>query len=65
MVNLKDSTPKASVKKNCEIADGEEKNELEDLLLIDFGFAVQNSNNDLLRNICGTPNYMAPEIFRR
>ena len=42
-----------------------EEEKIEELLLIDFGFAFQNKESDELRNICGTPNYMAPEIFKR
>ena len=42
----------------------EQEPTVEELLLIDFGFTVINSD-DTLRNVCGTPNYMAPEIFHR
>ena len=32
--------------------------------LVDFGFAVDNSDKGIPKNnmICGTPNYMAPEV---
>lgn len=33
--------------------------------LIDFGFAVQQPPTEPIKNICGTPNYMAPEIHSR
>ena len=31
--------------------------------LIDFGFSLQNSGNNKLTMLCGTPCYMAPEII--
>lgn len=31
--------------------------------LIDFGFAVIMKGQDLISSFCGTPNYMAPEIY--
>lgn len=65
MVKLRNQALPTKDNKLEQLRDATEKSELEDLLLIDFGFAVQNLNDDLLRNICGTPNYMAPEIFQR
>lgn len=32
--------------------------------LIDFGFAILTNKNRKLSNVCGTPNYMAPEMFK-
>lgn len=32
------------------------------LKLIDFGFSVKNSTDDLQNTVCGSPMYMAPEI---
>ena len=34
------------------------------LKLTDFGFAVKVSDKDRLRELCGTPAYMAPEMLR-
>lgn len=33
--------------------------------LIDFGFAITVSNQEPISSFCGTPNYMAPEIYLR
>lgn len=30
--------------------------------IVDFGFAIKSENK--LKNICGTLNYMAPELLR-
>lgn len=35
-----------------------------DIVLIDFGFAVQNLKNEFVNNFCGTLNYIAPELLR-
>lgn len=33
--------------------------------IIDFGFAIQASGNTKITSFCGTPFYMAPEIYQR
>jgi len=33
--------------------------------IIDFGFAIQVNNNTKITSFCGTPFYMAPEIYQR
>ena len=33
--------------------------------MIDFGFSVIPNSTDLVDSYCGTPAYMAPEIFNR
>ena len=35
-----------------------------DIVLIDFGFAVENPKADLLSTFCGTLNYIAPELLK-
>ena len=37
-------------------------NEYPDVFLADFGFATQVSNSNP-SNVCGTPGYVAPEMF--
>ena len=34
------------------------------ITLIDFGFAITVNDNSKLTSFCGTPNYMAPEIYQ-
>ncbi|KAF1744394.1 hypothetical protein MXB_2646 [Myxobolus squamalis] len=34
------------------------------LLVSDFGFAVQLKENERLRDLCGTPDYLAPEVLK-
>lgn len=38
-----------------------------DLLVADFGLSriIDSDKFDVLRTTCGTPGYMAPEIFKR
>ena len=38
---------------------------VEECLLIDFGFAIKVNDSYKEKNLCGTLNYMAPEIFER
>ena len=40
----------------------EKKDSILKITLIDFGFAAY-VNSDILTDICGTPGYIAPEIF--
>ena len=42
-----------------------EEDQIKECLLIDFGFAVQVKDKYQQKNLCGTLNYMAPEIFDR
>ena len=35
-----------------------------EVVLIDFGFSVQNPKNDLVNSFCGTLNYIAPELLK-
>jgi len=35
------------------------------LKLVDFGFARHDSNEPIRTDVCGTPNYMAPELHLR
>ena len=35
------------------------------IILIDFGFAIEVENERKLKAFCGTPTYMSPEITRR
>ena len=46
-----------------------EKNIIQELFIIDFGFAIYNKNQNNIENqiesICGTPRYMAPEIYNK
>jgi len=41
-----------------------QENKLESMFLIDFGFALSVKMEDKFCQMCGTPNYMAPEIFQ-
>jgi len=37
-----------------------------DVMIADFGLShvIEEGKFDLLKDICGTPDYMAPEIYR-
>lgn len=37
---------------------------IRNIQLIDYGFSVINKNAADVNQMCGTPNYMAPEIFK-
>ncbi|ESN97989.1 hypothetical protein HELRODRAFT_141692, partial [Helobdella robusta] len=39
------------------------RNGLKKLKICDFGLATIIANNEILKTVCGTPNYMAPEII--
>jgi serine/threonine protein kinase len=36
-----------------------------DVRLIDFGFSFYIQSNEKFNKVCGTPNYMSPEIFNQ
>ena len=40
-------------------------NEDEKVKLVDFGFARKIVNNEKMEDICGTPNYMSPELCKK
>lgn len=41
----------------------EKEKKIVNLNLIDFGFSFIKDQKNLFNKMCGTPNYMAPEIF--
>ena len=48
---------------NIMVASSLQNSEIEEIFIIDFGFAILNKSNGYIDSICGTPRYMAPEIF--
>jgi Serine/threonine protein kinase len=42
----------------------DEKKNVKDIKIIDFGFAKFITPGTLLKETCGTPNYVAPEVLK-
>lgn len=40
-----------------------DKNDIHSIKIIDFGLSSKISNDNILHSTCGTPIFMAPEIF--